>query len=174
VVLLGDETILRWCPPSRAAWAPLGAQAEVPISGRNAKRVLWGALNVRTGHRIVRRGRSLCQAEDQAFLRELRRRYPGRQIWWLVDAGPAHVAAASQHLAACLDIVVLWLPRQCAELNAMDQLWKHLKSVIAANRQFPTVEHLARYAERWVRGLSNAQARRKAGMLSTHYWLKHL
>jgi hypothetical protein len=37
VVLVVDETTLRFLPPLRAAWAPRGQQAEVPISGSNAR-----------------------------------------------------------------------------------------------------------------------------------------
>ena len=35
-------------------------------------------------------------------------------------------------LAAALDIRFLWLPKQAPELNAMDQLWRELKRLIAA------------------------------------------
>ena len=52
VVLATDWTILRLFPPVRAAWAKTGEQAEVPITGANAQRVLFGAINVRTGHRM--------------------------------------------------------------------------------------------------------------------------
>ena len=55
VLLIEDETLLRWFPPLRYCWARKGEQARVPITGRNAKRVLLGAINPRTGHRILRR-----------------------------------------------------------------------------------------------------------------------
>jgi hypothetical protein len=34
----------------RAAWAKIGVQAEVPITGNHARRVPHGALNVTSGH----------------------------------------------------------------------------------------------------------------------------
>jgi transposase len=172
VVLIEDEVLLRWFPPLRFAWAVRGTQAAVPITGRNAKRVLFGAINARTGHRIVLRARSLRQAAFQVFLREVRRRYPARPLWMVLDEGPAHVAAASQQLAARLDIVLLWLPKQCSELNPMDHLWRELKRTIAANRQFATVDRLARYAQRWLLSLTNTEAQRKAGMRAQRYWLR--
>jgi hypothetical protein len=43
--------------------------------------------------------------------------------------------------------VLLWLPKQCPELNAMDQLSKDLKRLIAANREFRTIDEEAHYAE---------------------------
>jgi hypothetical protein len=53
VLLFIDATRLRLFPPLRSVWAQAGKQALVPVTGRKAKRVLFGAINVRTGHRIV-------------------------------------------------------------------------------------------------------------------------
>src|SRR5436309_15877672 len=53
VVLAQDETDLLLFPPLRAGWSKRGAAAEVRVSGRNAKRVVFGALNLRTGHRLL-------------------------------------------------------------------------------------------------------------------------
>jgi transposase len=173
VLLFMDETILRLFPPLRACWAVRGQQAVVPITGRNAKRVLFGALNPHTGHRILLRRRRMRQEDFQEFLRLLRRRYPGRQIWLLLDEAPCHTADRSHALATQLDIVLLWLPTQCSELNAMDHLWKELKSRLAANRQFKTIDEGTESAEQWVLGLSHPHALRKAGVLSKNYWLKN-
>ena len=49
VLLFIDATILRWFPPLRFAWGFRGEPVVVPITGRNAKRVLFGAMNPRTG-----------------------------------------------------------------------------------------------------------------------------
>lgn len=48
MLLIEDETIIRLYPPLRACWAMRGEQAIVPITGRNAKRVLFGVINPRT------------------------------------------------------------------------------------------------------------------------------
>jgi transposase InsO family protein len=174
-VLFADWTLLRLFPPLRALWAPVGAQATVPISGANARRVLFGAINLVTAHRIVLPRRAAGQADAQAFLRELRRRYRrARTIWLLLDRASGHTAAATQRLAAALGIALLWLPKQHPELNAMDQLWRELKRLIAANRQADSIDALADDATTWVLGLTPTQARRKAGMASERFWLKHL
>jgi transposase len=172
VLLFQDETILRWFPPLRYTWAFQGDQAVVPITGRNAKRVLFAALNPRTGHRLIVRRFRQRQEDFQAFLRHLRQHYPGRPVWLLLDKAPGHDAVRSQALAARLDIVLVWLPKQCSELNAMDHLWKELKRLIAANRQFRTIDDEADHAEQWVLGLTTQETLRKAGVLSDHFWLK--
>ena len=80
VLLFSDATILRWFPPLRYAWAFRGQQTQVQITGQNAKRVLFGTINPRTGHRVVLRRLRQRQEDFQAFLRELRRRYRGRPL----------------------------------------------------------------------------------------------
>jgi DDE superfamily endonuclease len=87
-----DETILRLFPVLRRAWSLRGEQALVPITGQNAKRVLFATINLRTGHRIVVRGRNMRQSYFQALLREVRRRYGGRPVWMLLDEAKCHIA----------------------------------------------------------------------------------
>jgi hypothetical protein len=174
VILFEDETTLRWFPPLRCQWAHRGEQAKVRITGQNAKRVLFGTINPRTGHRVVlRRGRSR-QEDFQAFLRLLRRRYGSRPIYLLLDRAPCHEAVKSQKLASRLGIVLVWLPKQCSELNAMDHLWRFVKKNVSANWQWATVDEHAEQAERWVLGLSDREALRKAGILSKNFWLRNL
>lgn len=174
MLLFVDATILRWFPPLRYTWAFRGEQAQVKITGENAKRVLFGAINPRTGHRLIlRRGRQR-QEDFQAFLRHLRRYYGGRPLWLVLDKASCHQAIESQRLAARLKVTLLWLPKQCPELNPQDHLWKELKRLIAANRQYRTIDKEAQEAERWFLGLSRRTALRKAGILFDDFWLKDL
>jgi transposase len=53
VLLFEDETDLLLFPPLRACWTCRGESAEVPLGGRNARRVVFGASAVRTGHRLL-------------------------------------------------------------------------------------------------------------------------
>jgi transposase len=175
VVLCADWTLLRLFPPLRALWAPIGAQAEVPITGANARQVLFGAIALHTAHRIVLLRPRAGAADAQAFLTELRRRYRrAGTIWLLLDRASAHTAAQTQRLATALGIALLWLPKQCPEFNPMDQLWRELKRLIAANRQADSIAELAARAAAWVLGLTPAEARRKSGMASAHFWMKNL
>ena len=56
----------------------------------------------------------------------------------------------------------------------MDQLWKELKRLIAANRQAASIDALAQQAADWILTLSTRDALRKAGILSPNFWLKKL
>ena len=166
---------MRLFPPLRATWALKGTQAVVPITGRNAKRVLFGAIDLKTARRVVLVRQQAGQADAQAFLRALRRRYRGAGwLWLLTDRASAHTAPQTQKLAARLRIRFVWLPRQAPELSPMDQLWRELKRLIAANRQAVSIDALAGDAAAWVLTLTRQQARRKAGMASKHFWLRKL
>ncbi len=115
------------------------------------------------------------QADAQVFLRALRRRYRGAGwLWLLTDRASAHTAPQTQALATRLRIRFVWLPRQAPELSPMDQLWRELKRLIAANRQATSIDSLAGDAVTWVLTLTPQQARRKAGMASKHFWLRKL
>ncbi len=96
VLLVVDATILRWFPPLRYTWAFRGEQAHVKVTGENAKRVLFGAINPRTGHRLVLRRPRQRQGDFQAFLQYLRRHYGGRSLWLLLDKASIHSTTASQ------------------------------------------------------------------------------
>lgn len=172
VLLMEDETILRLFPVLRRAWSLSGEQARVPITGRNAKRVLFGTINLRTGHRLVWRGPNMRQEQFQFFLREVRRRYAGRPVWMLLDEAPCHVAARSKALAATLGVELIWSPKQCSERNAMDHLWREMKGTVSANYQFASIDEHTGYAESWVLKLSTREALRKAGVLSKNFWLR--
>ncbi len=172
VLLFEDETILRLLPVLRRAWSLRGAQARVPITGRNAKRVLFSTINPRTGHRLVLRRLNMRQESFQAFLRLLRQSYPGREIWLLLDKAPCHIAPKSQALAAALNIILIWLPKQCSELNAMDQLWRGLKDDISANYQYRDIDEHAAWAEDWLLSLTRSAALLKAGIFSKNFWLQ--
>ena len=175
MLLFTDWTLLRLFPPLRAMWAVIGAQAKVVITGQNAKRVLFGTINVRTAQRTVTIGRGVGTHEVQAFLLALRKAYRrAGTIWLLADRASGHTAQATLTLAKDLQIEFVWLPRQWPELNAMDQLWKELKRDVAANRQAASIDDLAERASQWLLNLTPAQARRKSGMASSKFWLRSL
>ena len=171
-LLMEDETILRLFPVLRRAWSLRGQQAEVLITGRNAKRVLFATINLRTGHRMCLRAANMRQANFHTLLGEARRHYGKRPVWMLLDGAPCHIAEKSRALAVALDIHFVWLPKQCSELNSMDQLWKEMKGNISANRQFSSIDEHADYAEHWLLSLTNKEALRKASVMSKNFWLR--
>jgi hypothetical protein len=171
-VLFEDETDLRLFPPLRAAWARAGTTAAVPLQGGNARRVLFGAVHVRTGHRLFLARRQQRAADFQDFLRHVRGSYRGRPIALVLDENPSHTARASQRAAGRLGIELLWLPVRCPELNGMDHLWRHGKQQVSANRQYATIEEHVEHFLAYLGSLSRMEALIKAGIWSKDFWLR--
>lgn len=171
-VWVGDETTLREFPPLRAAWARRGEQARVVISGRNARRVLHGALNAATGE-CARLLRAAGRQEDcAAFVTELGRVRPGVRKLLLWDNGPAHKPKAVQAAAAAAGIEIAWLPLRAPELNPCEDLWRHLKGVVAANRAYEGGQALGEQAVAWLDALTPFDRLLKSGLLSSKFqWL---
>jgi transposase len=172
VLLFEDETDLLLFPPLRARWARRGKSAQVVISGRNARRVLFGAINVRTGHRLLLPRRYQKGEDFREFLRLIHDHYRGWPVWLLLDQDSSHTAHGSVGLARELGIGLLWLPKRCPELNAMDHVWGHAKDEVCANHQEPSIEHLVDRFIRYIQGLSPEETKRKAGILSENFWLR--
>jgi hypothetical protein len=171
VVLAEDETDLRLFPPLRSGWAERGKPAPVPISGGNAKRVLFGTINLATGHRLFLARRRQRGEDFRAFLRLARERYASRDLALLLDEDPSHTAAASVGLAAELDVELLWLPKRSPHLNPMDHLWRHGKEVMSATWQYASIDAHVEAFLAYLAGLSGHESLRKAGILSGDFWL---
>jgi hypothetical protein len=154
----------------RAAWSKRGEVARVWLSGRNARRVIFGAMNLRTGTRILvprRRGRS---GDFQAFLAEVRSHYRGWHVALLLDEDPCHTAKASLRQAE--GMTLLWLPKRSPKLNPMDTLWGQAKDVISADEQYTTIEEQVDRFLDYVTSLTNGEALHTSGVLSRKFWLK--
>jgi DDE superfamily endonuclease len=170
--LAQDETDLRLLPPLRAGWARRGEPAPVPISGSNAKRVLFGALNIETGHRLFLASRRQRGVDFEDFLEEIRSCYRGRHVALLLDEDSSHTAEDSQDTADELGIELLWLPKRSPHLNPMDHLWRHGKEVLSANHQYASIDTQVDWFIAYLDGLSASEALRKAGIFAKDFWLK--
>jgi hypothetical protein len=157
-------------PPLRAGWSLRGAPAKVWLSGQNARRVVFGAMNLVTGTRVLLPRPKGKSGDFRAFLDEIRRHYWGWHVALLLDEDPSHTAKAS--LEAIEGMTPLWLPKRSPELNPMDTLWGQGKDVVSANKQYGTIdEHVDRFLA-YLYGLSGREALHTSGVLSEDFWLK--
>jgi hypothetical protein len=168
--LAQDETDLLLVPPLRAAWSKRGEAARVWLSGRNARRTIFGAMNLWTGTRLFRpraKGRS---GDFQAFLAAIRSHYWGWQVALLLDEDPCHTAQASRRAAE--GMTLLWLPNRSPKLNPMDTLWGQGKDVISANKQYATIEEQEDRFLDHLESLTNQQVLQTSGVRSKKFWLR--
>jgi DDE superfamily endonuclease len=171
VILRLDETILTATPPLSRGDGRRGQQGCIPITGNRAKRGLHGALNVRTGALVLVITDQWDHVTHQYF------RTMGRSYWrgWrsvlVEDRGAPHTAEESLDVAAALHMETRFLPVATPALNAMDHLWRHVKSWGLADRATVSIDTSAARACQYLLELSPRERRRKAGVLSGHFWL---
>jgi transposase len=171
-VWVADETALREFPPLRAGWSPRGEPAVGRISGKNTRRTILGALQVGSGE-LVQTVRERCRTDDVlAAVRELgavRPEVPKLLIW---DNAPPHHPHRVRDAAGEAGITLAFLPFRSPELMPLEDLWRGLKAVVAANRCYPTLEELAERAVDWLTAMSNEDRRRSCGFHSSKFdWL---
>jgi hypothetical protein len=172
VVLAEDETDLLLFPPLRAGWSLRGQPALVWLSGRNARRVVFGTMNLWTGSRLFL-VRKRQRADDfQEFLRVIHHHYRGWHVALLLDEDSSHTAKGSVGLAAELDIECLWLPKRSPKLNPMDTLWGQGKDIVSANKQYATIDEQVERFIGYLTALSDGEALGTAGIYSGHFWLQ--
>lgn len=172
VILTQDETELKLFPPLRAAWAIEGRQAEVPISGFNDRRFVFGAINIATGHRVFMPTEQHHAVEFQDFLRLLHSCYRGWEVSLLLDEDPIHTAGGSQRLADAFRMELIWLPKRSPHLNPTEHLWRDGKKIACANRQYHTMQEEVDRFLGYLETLPAKDALRKAGILSPDFWLR--
>ncbi|MFL5805773.1 MAG: transposase [Roseiflexaceae bacterium] len=170
-MLAQDETDLLLFPPLRAGWARRGQAAEVRLSGWNARQVVFGTMNLRTGHRLFLAREHQRARDFQAFLERVHEHYRAWQVALLVDEDPSHTAKSSVALATDLNMTLIWLPKRAPKLNPIDTLWGQAKDAVSANKQYASldeqVERFLAYLSAW----SNREALTAAGVCAPDFWL---
>jgi transposase len=138
-VLFQDETELHRFPPLRGAWSPVGEQAEVAVPMQNGKFALYGTLDVLTGETIMQDYPAGRSDHTISFLETVLDQVKGEILLVWDNARPEppparHTSkAVESFLAEHERLEVLALPKRSPEDNPIEDLWRVLKNVIAAN-----------------------------------------
>jgi len=98
-VLEEDVTDLLLFPPLCVMWSLRGVPAEVLLSGWNARRTVFGCMNLATGHCLFQVRHRQRALDFQAFLEQVHRQNRGWHVTVMLDSDRSHTAIASQALA---------------------------------------------------------------------------
>lgn len=144
ILIAEDECDLHLLAVVRAMWQRVGIQTRIPTPGQNAKRGIFGSLNLRTGEWFYHLTEHKRGAEFIAFLAQLLDAYPLGQIYVLVDNASIHTSkAVKQWVADHFRLELVYLPTYSGhKLNPVEKVWWALKGEIAANRCFRTLKDL--------------------------------
>jgi hypothetical protein len=171
VLLMLDETIITETPPLYSCYGHIGEQVRVPITGNRAKRILHGAINIKSGDVALLITAEWTKETHQTFLAMIRAHWRGWNLMLFEDRASQHKSPKSLSYAAQLAIAVRLLPRATPELNAMDTLWRHTKEQAVGSRATKTVDQSALDVCQDIIDLSPHDRLRRAGVLSGDFWL---
>jgi len=155
-----DEMEVHLHPHLTRMWAPVGEQPEVPCPGTNQKKIVYGAVNYRTGKLTYTLSQRKCGADFILFLTTLLAGYMGKRFVVVCDNGRFHTTKAvktflHQHRDK---ITIFWLPPYCPSLNLIERLWGHVKRTFLANVLYRSLEDLVKALQRGVRHLNRKQS----------------
>ena len=142
-------------------WAPQGKQPEIPAPGLNQKKIVYGAVNYRTGKLTYTLADSKCGTQFILFLMTLLAGYTGKRLLVVCDNGRFHTTKAAQaflHLHRD-KMRILWLPPYCPSLNLIERLWGHVKRTFLANVLYQSLDDLLKALRRGLRYLNQRRDR---------------
>jgi len=127
-----------------------GYQKRVPTPGNQQWRHIFGAYNWATDDVITLIAERRNSETFIAFLDHLVTQHDGnRPLVIVLDNGSIHHSYATQAAFAVLEneLLPLFLPKYCSQLNPIERFWRHLKSVACANKLFPDMDVLVAAVE---------------------------
>jgi hypothetical protein len=170
VILMLDETIVTETPPLNNCYGPVGEPVRVPIRGSHARRVLHGAINIRSGDLALLISEDGTRDSHEVFLRLIRAHWRGWNLVIFEDRATQHQSARAW-ARQTLKIETRLLPRATSEWNAMDHLGRHTKRAALGDRATQSIDASALAACLYLIDLSPHDRLQKAGILSGHFWL---
>lgn len=143
-VIAEDECDVCLLATIRAMWQRVKTQVHLPTPGKNAKRGIFGALNLRTGQWHYQVNTNKRSADFTAFLSALLVAYAVGTIYVILDNVSIHHSKMTlAWLASHPRLRLVYLPTYSGhQLNPVEKVWWQLKRTIAANRNFTSVEQL--------------------------------
>lgn len=151
-LLFADELDLHLLPKVGSQWMPQATQVELMTPGKNERRYLAGALDLRTGRvhhclwfrKMTGLFLDLLNLLDQA--------YPARRfdrIYLVADNGKIHKAAAVRHwLRQHPRFTLLFLPTYCPRANPIERCFGDLHDKVTRNHRRQRMRDLVHDVQR--------------------------
>ena len=127
-----------------------GCQKRIATPGQQQWRHIFGAYNWATDGVIYLISDKRNSNSFIAFLDHLVQQHSGeRPMVIVLDNGSIHHSQATQATFALLEneLMPLFLPKYCSQLNPIERFWKHLKSLACADKLFADMDALVASVE---------------------------
>jgi transposase len=153
-LLFADELDIALLPKPGYQWMKKDTQVEVMTPGKNEKRYLAGAWDVRTGQVHHRVWASKTNGLFRDLLDRLAAAYPARhydRIYVVVDNYKIHKAQAVQRwLAAHPRFELVFLPTYCPRANPIERIFGDVHDRVTRNHKRKRIHHLVSDVTRYL------------------------
>lgn len=156
VLIAADECEVHLLAVLRAMWQRVCQQMRLPTPGQNARRSVFGGLNLRTGQWHYVLAEHKRSTDFIAFLSMLLDTYVAGTVFVIVDNATIHASQATLNwLALHPRLHLVYLPTYSGhQLNPVEKVWWQLKRYIAANRNFRSLDELDAAIHRCLRSFT--------------------
>jgi transposase len=154
VALYEDEVDVHLNPKIGLDWMVRGEQKEVPTPGKNEKRYLAGAQDVRTGRLHWVEGEKKTSELFIRLLWNLINAYPNAKVIHLVldNYGIHKSAQAILAVRSCRGRIRLhFLPPYCPDHNKIERTWQDLHANVTRNHRCQTMSELMQNVRAYLR-----------------------
>lgn len=161
-----DEVDIHLNPKIGPDWMLCGQQKQVLTPGKNEKRYLAGAQDVRTGELIYVEGQRKDTILFVLLLWELVQRFPqARTIHVILDNYAIHttrLVQSSLETPAGSRIKLHFLPPYCPDHNRIERTWQDLHANVTRNHKCGEMDDLMRNVRAYIRKRNRHQRRNAA------------
>lgn len=156
-----DETLAMLWATLSVGWARRGSRPEVPMGDDHRRLSVIAAADPLRGRVHYRVIPTVNQKGIVAFLKQLRRRYPGEELVFILDNAKPHIAASVKALVAADGRMKLeYLPRYTSvKCNPIERLFKWFRRVVTHNHYFENLAALKRAIQAFFRSVVNLPKR---------------
>ena len=141
-IYFADESGLRSDYHTGTPWAPIGQTPEVTVTGRRFGLNLISAVSPQGEFRFMRQQGTVTREVFRTFLQRL---LVGaeRPVYVIVDGHPVHKSRRVRDFVATTEgrLQLLYLPPYAPHLNPDEQVWAHVKRIVA-KRTVENFDHM--------------------------------
>lgn len=158
VILYEDEAIFTSEPTTIAMWTKKGEQGIVPTSGETRKRtVIFGAVNPESGDLFEQFSEVANTESFKAFMLTVSNAtLPKNVIMPTDNATYHHFKGITEWWNENIpNVKLMYLPSHCSFLNAIELLWKDVRTAVTHNTLFENINATISHLKDYIRDLKN-------------------
>lgn len=149
-----DEITLTLHPPLTRCWMKKGQQKRIPAAGQQEWYDLFGAYHWQTDKIQWRTSETENTDSFIRFLEHFMNQVKSdKPIVIVLDNASYHHSRAAEAALARFEeenLLTVWLPPYCSDLNPIERFWRHLRDHACANKLFDSIHAVADSVVSWL------------------------